>query len=183
MAIIIWVLLIGIALYVAWQYNRLIVLKNRVKNAWANIDTLLQRRSDLIPNLVNTVKGYASHEKDLLVKLTQARSAVMNSKTIKEKAKASNMLSNTLKSLFAVAENYPNLKANENFMQLQEQLVTTEDKIAYARQYYNEAVMQYNNAIQIFPTNILASMFNFKQKDSFEVTDEKVREAPKVDFS
>ncbi len=183
MAIIIWVLLIGIALYVAWQYNRLVVLKNRVKNAWANIDTLLQRRSDLIPNLVNTVKGYASHEKDLLVKLTQARSAVMNSKTIKEKAKASNMLSNTLKSLFAVAENYPNLKANENFMQLQEQLVTTEDKIAYARQYYNEAVMQYNNAIQIFPTNILASMFNFKQKDSFEVTDEKVREAPKVDFS
>ncbi len=183
MAIIIWVLLIGIALYVAWQYNRLVVLKNRVKNAWANIDTLLQRRSDLIPNLVNTVKGYASHEKDLLVKLTQARSAVMNSKTIKEKAKASNMLSNTLKSLFAVAENYPNLKANENFMQLQEQLVTTEDKIAYARQYYNEAVMQYNNAIQVFPTNILASMFNFKQKDSFEVTDEKVREAPKVDFS
>ena len=159
----------------------LIRLKNQVKNAWAQIDVQLKRRTDLIPNLVETVKGYMKHEKEVLENVTRARSAVMKAGSVHEKAAASNMLSDTLKSLFAVAENYPTLKANENFLQLQEELSGTENKIAYSRQHYNDIVMHFNNKIQTFPNNIFANMLNFKQEESFTAT-EAERKNVKVKF-
>lgn len=162
-------------------YNRFIVLRNRIDNAWAQIEVQLKRRYDLIPNLVETVKGYAKHEKKVFTEVTKARTALMEAKTVSEKAKANNMLSETLKSLFAVAENYPKLEASENFRMLQEELSGTESKIAYARQAYNDAVLSYNNGIQQFPGNIIAGMFNFKQKDFFK-TEEKEKEPVKVNF-
>ncbi|MEM4637637.1 MAG: LemA family protein [Candidatus Woesearchaeota archaeon] len=162
-------------------YNRFIVLRNRIDNAWAQIEVQLKRRYDLIPNLVETVKGYAKHEKKVFTEVTKARTALMEAKTVSEKAKANNMLSETLKSLFAVAENYPKLEASENFRMLQEELSGTESKIAYARQAYNDAVLSYNNGIQQFPGNIIAGMFNFKQRDFFK-TEEKEKELVKVNF-
>jgi LemA protein len=157
-----------VILYVIYSYNRLVGLKNQLKNAWHQIDVQLKRRYDLIPNLVETVKGYAAHEKELFTKVAEARAAALNARTVKEQAEAENALTSTLKTLFAVAENYPELKASENFLMLQEELAATENKIAYTRQFYNDAVMRYNTAIQSFPTNIIARIFNFKAEEYFE---------------
>ncbi|HUU42833.1 MAG TPA: LemA family protein [Planctomycetota bacterium] len=163
-------------------YNGLVRLRMRVKNAWAQIDVQLKRRYDLIPNLVETVKGYASHEKETLERVIQARNMAINAGGVKEQAAAENMLTGALKSLFAVSEAYPNLKANENFMQLQEELTSTENKIGFARQHYNDMVRALNTAIEVFPNNVIAGMFGFKQRDYFELTEEAAREAPKVTF-
>jgi LemA protein len=162
-------------------YNSLIKQRNKVENAWAQIEVQLKRRYDLIPNLLETVKGYAKHEKTLFENITKARAAVTSANNVKETAEASNYLSSTLKSLFAVAENYPDLKANQNFLQLQKDLLETEDKIAYARQFYNDTVMKYNISIQTIPTNIIASLTSFQKKELFE-TAQTEREAPKVEF-
>ncbi|MBU0756486.1 MAG: LemA family protein [Nanoarchaeota archaeon] len=180
-------LLIGVGAVViigGWligTYNGLIRIKNEVENAWAQIDVQLKRRFDLIPNLIESVKGYMKHEKDVLENVTKARAAVMSATTVDKKAQASNMLSSTLKSLFAVAENYPKLQANENFMQLQEELTGTENKIAYSRQHYNDSVMMFNTKIQLFPTNMIAGMFNFAKKDMFSAPDEE-KQNVKVKF-
>lgn len=176
------VLLAIIVLWLIIGYNSLVRLKNQVKNAWAQIDVQLKRRTDLIPNLIETVKGYAKHEKEVLENVTKARSALMSAGgDVKESAKANNMLSAALKSLFAVSEAYPDLKANQNFLQMQEELAGTENKIAATRQYYNDIVMEYNTKIESFPSNIIAGMFNFGQKDSFEI-EESERQAVKVSF-
>lgn len=170
----IWIVVIIVAvlaLIIIFLYNSLVRLKNQVKNAWAQIDVQLKRRNDLIPNLVNTVKGYMKHEKEVLENVTKARSAVMQAGDVQDKAKASNMLSDTLKSLFAVSENYPDLKANQNFMQLQEEITGTENKIAYSRQHYNDVVMVFNNKIQVFPNNIIANTLGFTEEKSFEATE------------
>lgn len=163
------------------MYNRLIVLRNRVDNAWSQIDVQLKRRYDLIPNLVETVKGYAAHESGTLEKVTQARNMAMNASGVAEQGAAENMLSGALKSLFAVAEAYPDLKANQNFMMLQEELSGTESKIAYARQFYNDSVMSFNTGIQSFPANIFAGMFGFAAREYFEI-EEVAKETPKVSF-
>ncbi|AKB12079.1 MAG: membrane protein [Methanosarcina sp. 795] len=175
------IILIILGLLFVIIYNDLIKQRNRVENAWAQIDVQLKRRYDLIPNLVETVKGYAKHEKTLLEDITKARAAVMSANSISETAEASNYLSSTLKSLFAVAENYPELKANQNFMQLQKDLMETENKIAYSRQFYNDTVMKYNISIQTIPKNIVASLMGFTKKDLFE-TQQAERETPKVKF-
>ncbi len=163
-------------------YNRLITLKNEVRNAWATIETQLQRRYDLIPNLVETVKGYMKHEKDVLESVTKARTAFLNAGSVKETAAAENMMAGALKSLFAVSESYPDLKASQNFLMVQEELAGTENKVAYARQRYNNSVMAYNTAIQKFPTNIFANLMNFTPEDYFEVENEEARQAVKVKF-
>ena len=163
-------------------YNNLVKLKNRVGNAWTQISVQLQRRLDLIPNLVETVKGYAAHERQTLEAVTQARTAVMNAATPDEQQAADNFLSGTLKNLFAVAEQYPDLKANQNFMQLQREITETEDKISYMRQSYNDTVMTYNNAIQTFPGNIVAGIFGFKEKAGFSAAAEAAT-APSVSFT
>ncbi len=162
-------------------YNRFVVLKNRIDNAWAQIDVQLKRRYDLIPNLIETVKGYAKHEKKVFEEVTKARSALMGATTLKDKAKANNALSETLKSLYAVAEAYPKLQASDNFKMLQEELSGTESKIAYARQAYNDTVLSYNNSIQSFPGNAIAGTFNFKEREFFK-TDEVEKATVKVNF-
>jgi len=170
---IIGIIAVVIVFFIILLYNSLIRLRNQVKNSWAQIDVQLKRRNDLIPNLVNTVKGYMKHEKTTLENITKARSAIMAAETVEDTAKASNMLSSTLKSLFAVSENYPDLKANQNFMQLQEEITGTENKIAYARQHYNDIVMMFNTKIQTFPNNVFANMLNFKDEKQFEATEEE----------
>ncbi|MEO0078046.1 MAG: LemA family protein [candidate division WOR-3 bacterium] len=170
-----------LVLVVASIYNWLVVKRNRVRNGWHQIDVQLKRRIDLIPNLVETVKGYAAHEKAIFERIAEARALAINAKGPAEAARANNMLSDTLKTLFAVVENYPNLKANENFLKLQEELSATENKIAFSRQFYNDVVMDYNNATQMFPSNIFANMFGFKQAEFYTVP-EAEREAPKVQF-
>ena len=171
---IVWILL-GVAvllvLFVIVTYNALIKLRNRVDNAWAQIDVQLKRRYDLIPNLVETVKGYAKHERGTFEAVTQARANAINATGVAEQAQAENMITGALKSLFAVAEAYPDLKANENFLALQEELTGTEGRISYARQFYNDAVLQLNTKIQSFPSNILANMFKFKEREYFEADD------------
>ncbi len=174
------VIILAILAWIVMAYNRLITLRNRVDNAWAQIDVQLKRRFDLIPNLIETVKGYAAHEKSIMEDITKYRSQIMTG-SVEDRAKANNMLSQTLKSLFAVAENYPNLKANENFKMLQESLEGTENKIAYIRTAYNDSVLEFNNATQTFPSNLIAGMFGFKAKPYFEVP-EAEKEAPKVKF-
>lgn len=159
-----------IALFIIFLYNSLIRLRNQVKNSWAQIDVQLKRRNDLIPNLVSSVKGYMKHERGVLEKVTKARAGMMSAQTVEEKGKASNMLSSTLKSLFAVSENYPTLKANENFLQLQEEITGTENKISYARQHFNDIVMVFNTKIEKFPNNLFARMLNFKQEQLFQAT-------------
>lgn len=184
MTIIVWVLFGIIAvllLALIIMYNGFVRLKNEVDNSFSQIDVQLKRRNDLIPNLVETVKGYAKHEKTLLENVTKARAAMMSAKGLDDKAKASNMLSDTLKSLFAVAENYPQLRANENFKQLQEELVATEDKISYSRQHYNDVVMQYNTKREVFPSSIIAGMFSFGKRDLF-AANEAERKPVKVSF-
>lgn len=168
-------ILIGIAallvIYLVATYNGLIVLKTRIQEAFSGIDVQLKRRADLIPNLVETVKGYAKHEKSVFENVTKARSSLMAAGSLKEKADANNQLSATLKSLFAVAEAYPELKANTNFQDLQRQLEDTEDKVAYSRQFYNSNVLDFNTRIQIFPTNIMANMLGFKIAEFFAATE------------
>ena len=178
-------IILGIALlgviWVVAKYNQLVSLRNRIENAWSQIDVQLRRRYDLIPNLVETVKGYATHEKEVFEKVVQARSAGINATTIKDQGEAENVLTGALKSLFAVAEAYPELKANQNFMMLQEELSGTESKIAYSRQFYNDTVMAYNTLIQVFPANIIANNFGFKESEYFPMED-IARENVKVDF-
>jgi len=169
-------------IFVVAGYNRLVSRRNMVDNTWANIDTLLQKRYDLVPNLVNTVKGYLQHERDVLERITAARTAFMRAETVKENAAAENLLGGAMKTLFAVAENYPELKANQNFLLLQEELSGIENKIAYARQRYNRTVMAYNTSIQVFPLNVLAGVFNFQARDYFEVAEERARESVQVSF-
>jgi len=170
-----------IAFWLILTYNRLIALRNRAKEAWSDIDVQLKRRYNLIPNLVETVKGYATHERELFEKVTKARVLAMQAQTVEEKGKAENALSSTLKSLFAVAENYPDLKASTNFLELQRELRDTEDKIQAARRFYNTNVRDLNIKIQSFPVNLIAGIFNFKKMDFFEV-EEAGKEVPKVSF-
>jgi LemA protein len=183
----VWELLIIVAIIVilllaiAGIYNGLVGARNKVKNAWAQIDVQLKRRIDLIPNLVETVKGYATHEKTVFTNITEARAGLMNAGSVKEAETANNQLTGALKTLFAVAENYPDLKANQNFQDLQNKLSETEDKIAYSRQFYNDSVLMYNNKCQMFPSNIIASLFHFIEADFFE-TNEGDRAVPKVEF-
>ncbi len=176
--IIIGVLLVLVVGFLIATYNGLVTLRNRVEEAWSDITVQLKRRTDLIPNLVNTVKGYATHEKEVFEKVTEARSAIMNAKDVKASAEAENMLEGALKSLFAVAEAYPDLKANQNFLQLQQELVDTEDKIQASRRFYNGGVRDLNTKIQTFPTNVVAGMFGFQSKDFFEVEDRASVENP-----
>lgn len=177
------IVLIIIILIVAlvFIYNGLVGARNKVKNAWSQIDVQLKRRADLIPNLVETVKGYASHEKSVLTEVTEARAGLMNAQTVEESQVANNKLTETLKTLFAVAENYPDLKANTNFQELQRQLEETENKISYSRQFYNDTVLMYNNKCQMFPSNIIANTFNFQEEVFFEA-EEGARESPQVKF-
>lgn len=181
-----WAILIIIIIILAWyiviKYNKLISLRNLVKNAFADIDVQMKMRFDLVENLVNTVKGYAIHEKDTLTQLTQARSGFMNATTESEKIAANNQLTGTLKTLFAVAENYPDLKANQNFIQLQTELSDIENKIAAARRFYNSSVKDYNTAREVFPNNIIANLFWFNSQDSFTIENEEEKKAPKVQF-
>jgi len=174
-----------VAILVFWFvgiYNRLVGLRNRVDTQWAQIDVQLKRRYDLIPNLVETVKGYAAHERNTLENVVKARQVAIDAKTVAEQGQAENMLTGALRSLFALAEAYPNLKANENFLQLQGQLAELETVIAAARAEYNESVLTYNNTVQMFPSNLVAGMSGFGMRDLFEVTDPQVREVPKVQF-
>jgi len=170
-----------VSLYLWSLYNSLITLKMRIKEAWSQIDVQLKRRTDLIPNLVSSVKGYVKHEKTVLENVTRARSALVKAETMADKAVANNQLSDALKSLFAVAESYPNLKANENFLQLQKELSDTEDKVAYARQFYNTAVLEYNTKIAVFPNVFLANSLGFKTEDFFQ-TEEEERKKVTVKF-
>lgn len=179
--IVIIVLLIFIVATAIHLYNRLVDLRNRVKNSYSQIEVQLKRRNDLIPNLVETVKGYAGHEKDVFEKVTQARSNVMNASNIEEASAADNQLTGALKSLFAVAENYPELKANSNFQQLQSELTETEDKISYSRQFYNDVVLKYNNACQQFPSSIFAKLFGFKEAEFFDAPESEMA-VPEVKF-
>jgi len=179
-----WILLaviIVVVLAFILIYNGLITMKTRVDNAWSQIDVQLKRRADLIPNLVETVKGYAKHEKSVFENVTKARSALLGAKTVAEKGEAANQLSATLKTLFAVAENYPALRASENFKHLQEELSGTESKIAYARQFYNDSVMEFNQAIQQIPTNVVAAMLGYKPREYFQAS-EAEKKAVKVSF-
>jgi len=169
-------------LWLAGSYNLLVRLRNRVRNSWAQIDVQLRRRYDLIPNLVETVKGYAAHERETLENVVKARQAGINAKSVPEQAQAENMITGALRQLFALSEAYPDLKANQNFLALQEELASTENKISFARQYYNDTVQSMNNRVQMFPTNIVADMFGFKGEEFFEIEEPGVREAPKVQF-
>ncbi|HEC81799.1 MAG TPA: LemA family protein [Thermoplasmatales archaeon] len=178
LAIIILLILLIIPIY---YYNKIIRLENRIDNSWAQIDVQLKRRADLIPNLMETVKGYMKHERTVLENVTKARAALLSAKTPQENMEANNMLTGALKTLFAVAENYPNLKANENFLQLQDELTHTEDKIAYARQHYNDSVLVFNNTIETFPGVFFAKMMGRKEKEMLQIPGE-ARETPKVAF-
>ncbi len=181
-----WIILIILAVIIIAfiaLYNSLVTMRLRVKNAWSQIDVQLQRRFDLIPNLVETVKGYMTHEAGVLTKVTDLRSSWSDAKTVDEKAKLDNELSDTLKTIMAVAENYPDLKANQNFSELQTELTNTENKISYSRQFYNDTVTRYNTKLEVFPSNIIASMFHFTAETLFEVDNQEARKNVKVDFS
>jgi len=184
--IVVFLVLVGIVVAVALAvvaiYNGLIRLRNQVKNAWAQIDVQLKRRHDLIPNLMETVKGYMVHERETLENVTKARTMATQASGVAQAGQAEGMLNQALGRLFAVAENYPDLKANQNFLALQEELTSTENKIGFARQFYNDQVMRLNNKIQMFPSNIVAGMFGFKQGEFFEIEDEAQRAAPQVSF-
>lgn len=179
--IILLVVVIVLVIALVVMYNNFVQLRNRVDNAWAQVDVQLQRRLDLIPNLVETVKGYAGHENDTLHQVTQARSAMADAGSPQARMQADSMVTNALKSLFAVAEAYPDLKANVNFQQLQTELASTEDKISYMRQSYNDVVMLYNNAIQTFPGVLVAGLFRFDKRESFDA-ETSADQAPKVSF-
>jgi len=184
--IVVLLVLVGIVVVVLLAvvaiYNGLIRLRNQVKNAWAQIDVQLKRRHDLIPNLMETVKGYMVHERETLENVTKARTMATQASGAAQAGQAEGMLSQALGRLFAVAENYPDLKANQNFLALQEELTSTENKIGFARQFYNDQVMRLNNKIQMFPSNIVAGAFNFKQEEFFEIEVQAERAAPQVSF-
>ena len=181
MPIIVIAIVIIILLFIFVAYNSMVTARVRISEASSQIDVQLKRRTDLIPNLVESVKGYAKHEKDVFENVTKARASLMSANTTKEKAQANDFLSGTLKSLFAVAENYPDLKASQNFMELQEELSDTENKIAYSRQFYNSNVMDYNTKLQTVPTNFIANLFHFQPAEFF-TADDKDKEPVKVQF-
>ena len=184
MGLVFWIILGVVALvivYAVLTYNRFVTLRNRIENAWAQIDVQLQRRHDLIPNLVETVKGYASHEREALESVIQARAQAISAKGPAEQGQAEDMLTGALKSLFALSEAYPDLKANANFSQLQEELASTEGKIAYARQFYNDVIARYNTLTETFPSVIIARMANFTEREYFE-TDAAARTNVQVEF-
>ena len=181
MTIVLIVIIIFLIVTVIHLYNNLVNLRNRVKNSYSQIEVQLKRRNDLIPNLVETVKGYAGHEKEVFENVTKARSNIMNASNIDETSAANDQLTGALKSLFAVAENYPELKANSNFQQLQSELTETEDKISYARQFYNDVVLKYNNACEQFPSSIFAKLFNFHEAEFFQAPESETA-VPKVEF-
>ena len=164
-------------------YNGLVVARQKVRNAWSQIDVQLQRRFDLIPNLVESVKGYMTHEKEVLSKVTELRTSWANASSVGEKANLDNELSGALKTIMAVSENYPDLKANQNFSELQEELRATENKISFSRQFYNDSVTAYNTKLEVVPTNIIASMFNFKPEELFKAESDEARKNVKVDFN
>jgi len=178
-------LLIIVAFFAGFigMYNSLVQLRNRVKNAWSQIDVQLKRRHDLIPNLVETAKGYMKHERETLSAVTDARSRAMGADGVAAKGQAETSLSGALSKFMLVVENYPDLKANQNFLALQEELTSTENKIAFSRQSYNDSVLFFNNKIQMFPSNIIANMFSFNAEEFFEIEDAQEREAPKVQFT
>ena len=181
----VWIVLIIIVLLILYAisvYNSLVGLKQKVKNGWSQIDVQLQRRFDLIPNLVETVKGYMSHESDVLTKVAELRTSWANASTVSEKSKIDGELSGALKTIMAVAESYPDLKANSNFAQLQDELQNTEDKIAFSRQFYNDIATKYNTKLQVVPSNVIASMFHFEPEQLFEAENNEVRKNVKVDF-
>ena len=174
---------VAIVLWIAFSYNRLVSLRNRVREAYSDIEVQLKRRYNLIPNLVKTVQGYASHEKGVLEKVTEARTKAMGATGTHDKAQAENMLSATLKTLFAVTENYPDLKASANFVELQRELRDTEDKIQASRRFHNTNVMALNNSIESFPSNLIANIFKFGKEEFFEIEEEAQKEVPEVNFS
>ena len=176
------IVIVILVVLVAGAYNGLVASRNRVKDQWSQIDVQLKKRADLIPNIVETVKGYAKHEKETLEDIVKARNALNTASTVEDEMKANNQITEALNKLFALSEAYPELKANENFMSLQKDLKDIEDKISYARQFYNDSVMTYNNKVQMFPTNIIANIFNFKESKFFEIENEKDKETPKVSF-
>ena len=184
----IWVVIIIVAvlalllLLLVYLYNKLVRLRNRTQNAWAQVNVQLRRRYDLIPNLVESVKGYAAHERGTFEEVTRARTAAQEARTVPEQAQAENALTAAIGRLFAVAEAYPELRATENFQQLQAQLEETESKIAVSRQVYNDAVLTYDNALETVPTNIVGSLFSFQPREYFEVEEPAAREAPRVQF-
>lgn len=175
-------LLVALIIWFISGYNRLVQLNQRIKNAWTQIDIQLKRRHDLIPNLVEIVKGYMSHEKQTLENVIKARSQATEAKTLGDKIGAENFLTSTLRSLFALVESYPDLKANQNVLKLQEELTTTENRISFSRQFYNDEVMSYNTVIKSIPTNIIAGIANFKPEPLFELKDSPDREEPKIKF-
>ncbi len=181
-----WIALIIIVLLVLAiisMYNSLVRLRQKVKNSWSQIDVQLQRRFDLIPNLVETVKGYMEHEKDVLAKVTELRTSWANAGSVAEKADLDNQLSGALKTIMAVSENYPDLKANQNFSELQQELQNTENKISFSRQFYNDSVTVYNTKLEVFPSNLIASMFGFKAEDLFKAESDEARKNVKIDFN
>ena len=181
----IWIILIIVAVLILWLvgvYNNLVTLRQRVKNAWSQIDVQLQRRFDLIPNLVETAKGYMAHENDVLTKVAELRTAWAGATSVAEKAQLDNQLSGALKTIMAVSENYPDLKANQNFISLQEELSNTEDKISFSRQFYNDTATMYNTKLEVVPSNIIASLFKFMPEELFKVDSDEARKNVKVDF-
>ncbi len=175
-------IVVVLIIFVIMLYNSLVGLRQKVKNAWSQIDVQLQRRFDLIPNLVETVKGYMQHESDVLTKVTELRTSWANAGSVKEKSELDNALSGALKTIMAVSENYPDLKANQNFAQMQEELQNTENKISFSRQFYNDSVTRYNTKLEVFPSNIIASMFHFTAEELFQVDNAEARKNVKVDF-
>jgi LemA protein len=183
---IVWIIVIAlVAIFVLWlilSYNGLIRLRNRIENAWSQIDVQLKRRYDLIPNLVETVKGYAAHERETLEAVITARQRGIAATSVAEEGQANNMITQALGRLFALAEAYPDLKANQNFLALQEELTATEDRIGYARQFYNDSVLKYDNKRQAFPTVVVAKFGNFPDREYFEIEEPAAREVPRVQF-
>ncbi len=181
-----WIILgiiILLIIFVISVYNNLVRARQKVKNSWSQIDVQLQRRFDLIPNLVETVKGYMTHENEVLTKVTELRTSWANASTVGQKAELDNQLSGALKTIMAVAENYPDLKANQNFSELQEELRNTENKISYSRQFYNDSVTIYNTKLEVIPSNIIASIFGFKAEELFKAESDEARKNIKVDFN
>ena len=176
------IIIVVLVVLVIWLYNSLVKLKMKVENAWSQIDVQLQRRFDLIPNFVETVKGYMTHERETLEKVTELRTSWANASTIKDKAELDGELSSALKTIMAVSENYPELKANQNFMQLSEELRNTENKIAFSRQFYNDTATMYNTKLRVFPSNLIAGIFNFTPSDLFKTDSDEARKNVKVDF-
>ncbi len=184
MALALWILIgifILIVLIFMYYFNRFVVLGNRIDNSLSQIDVQLRKRADLVPNLINTVKGYAKHERKIMTEVTNARKALLSARTLPERMKAGSQLQNALKSIFAIAENYPQLRANENFLHLQQELAAIEDKISFARQYYNDSILAFNNSVATFPGTFFASLFNKKKKEFLQIPAE-AKAVPKVEF-